>query len=329
MKILTIIILAFTYVALAAQEESITITGIVATGDGTPVEDVTVVLIPTDKDFLRAAGTGADGSFEIRDVPSVELTIWAAKDGYSLYQNTVAISDISTSQIRIELIPAQGTKLWNISLADRDSFRLATKLLSEYESRKALGLFLSFLDKYPYLIRAHYNVGLCYAELAAEARDYDQREKVAHLEGMARKHFDIVLERYPDYSAALVAKGESLVRTLNMQEAAGIYSELLQTIKNDPLIWYTYAEILSYIDRFDEAVVAYEEALKVNPEFIDAHAKIGAIRMSDGEYEEAIRQFELFLSKARRSNMTEETRQLLQQCRAKLHEQQKSKLREQ
>jgi Tfp pilus assembly protein PilF len=47
-----------------------------------------------------------------------------------------------------------------------------------------------------------------------------------------------------------------------------------------------------HTDRYDDAVVRFEQALAVDPNSIDAHLNLGSIRAAQGRLDEAIAHFE-------------------------------------
>lgn len=293
-----------------------TIVGKVTADGSTAVADATVVLEDGPNGIVRAVATSGDGSYFIEDVPLGHYRFWVAADGYAVVHREVVIEGEEALELNIELHPDGNTQLWHVAPADREAFREATLLLAEYRVLEAMEKFEGFLVRYPYLVRAHYNVGLCHVELAAKERDFNLGEAADHHERSARGHFCVVLERYPDYSPALVALAESYVRTLEMTQAEAAYERLLKLNPGEAEQWYTYAEVLAYLRKLPESEAAFERVLEIDPLYFDAHARIGAIRMAEEDYEEAIRRFEIFLAAAPKSNMAPLTRELLDEARS-------------
>lgn len=324
MNILCILLLL---VSSAIAEDSIMLSGVVTSDGIAPVADATVVLEAGPNGIVRAAGSTADGSFRIEGLSAGHYVMWAAAKGHTVERREIILKPSEKRpEIHIELRRDNSAGPWQVDPQDRQAFREATQLLADYKAREALEKFETFLSHYPYLVRAHYNVGLCHVELAAVQRDRNRGEATEYHERLARSHFSVVLERYSDYTPALVALAESSVRSLEMEKAETVYQRLLKLNPNEAEQWYTYAEVLAYLQKLPESKAAFEQVLKIDPLYFDAQARIGAIEMTLGNYSEAIRRFETFLAAAPKSDMAPLTRELLKESKQKAMAEQKSPL---
>jgi tetratricopeptide (TPR) repeat protein len=301
------------------QEHTGIVSGFVTDADGIPIAEATVVITAGAGAKVQAAGTGEDGRFNFTSLPASLYTLWVATDRYAIYKVSLDLmSERNHEGLEIKLPRAAGEIPWTISPSDKENFRRATLLMADFKPGEALPLLLNFLQKYPYLVRTHYNVGLCYVELAASELDFNQGEEAERFEKLARSHLEVVLQRYPDFSPALMALGQSYIRSLKMDEAAVVYEKLVTIVPHYPDVWYSYAEVLGYLKQLDRAESAFRMVLEINPEYVEALARIGAVRQAQKDYRSAIEYYKEFLQRAPNSDMAPVTRELLEECRMKL-----------
>ena len=301
----------------AVQEDAAIVCGRVLTPEGLAVDAATVVLIPVEGGAIRAAGTAPDGYFEIGGVASGRYRLWAACEGFGIHNFELVLGDGGCEAAIITLTPlAEGGGL--VPEDERRRFDVATLMLQRGEAESALEIFSGFAESYPFLVLAHYNVGLCHAELAAERRLAGDRDGAIRRELLAQARFAIVLERYPDYVGALAAAAESNIRLGEMSRAADLYARLLASVPDDPLHWYTYGEVLGYLHDLTASAAAFRRAVELDGGFADARAKLGAVLAVLGDPAAAAEQLEIYLQLDPDSDMADSVRELLEECRERL-----------
>jgi len=309
---------------LTVQEDAANVGGRVLTPEGLPVDDATVVLVPLGGGAIRAAGTAPDGYFEIGGVAAGRYRLWAACEAFSVHSRELDIDASGGEALAITLTPAAEGWGGLVPGAERRRFDEATLMLQRGEvgegggAGRALGIFDEFADRYPFLVLAHYNVGLCHAELATERRLAGDRAGAVKCELLAQARFAVVLERYPDYTGALAAAAESNIRLGDMSSAADLYARLLASVPDDPLHWYTYGEVLGYLHDLDASAAAFRRAIELDGEFADARAKLGAVLSVLGDPAGAAEQLEVYLRLDPESDMADSVRELLEECRERL-----------
>lgn len=317
MKLIALILSLVTI--LFSSQEDVRISGIVTTSGGRPVAGATVVLQPGQEGIVKVAGTDNLGAFQLDGLPEGQYALWVAKDGYDVHSEILQLrAGEKRDGERYNLLESGLKHGGLVSNRDRTNFENGIVLLRAEKADAALRMFNSFLGKYPYLVRAHHNVGLCYAEKASRAYATTKKEEAAKYERTARRHFAVALQRYPDFSEARKALADSYIRSKIMANAATEYARLVSQLKDDPSLWFTFGEVNSYLQRLGRAETAFRKVLELEPAFADAHAKIGAIQMANGDLKGAVMSFQTFLRMAPDSDMRKITEELLEQCRQQL-----------
>lgn len=296
----------------------ITLNGMVMTADGAPIAGATIVLRSAADDW-RAGASGADGAFALTITDTGSWRLWVANDGYRIELVDLP-SPPAGETLRIILTPDPASSFSAIDAADRALFDEGSMLLTRNRYEEALPKFVDFAANRPWLVKTHYNIGLCHLGLARRILLTGDRVGAAEEERRGQKHFEVVLGRYPDFSPALAGLAESLVRTRDIERAAAAYEKLVILAPRDAATWYNYGDVLAWQKKNDEAEKAFLTVLEVDRSFIDAHARLGAIAMAREDYDTAIERFEYFVARAPASDMAELTKELLRECREKKRE---------
>lgn len=315
--------------ALMSFQGNLSFSGTIITSDGQPVVDATVLLQRDDNKLIRAVGTDDSGAFKVSGLSIGQYKLWVAKDGYDVHSETIPIAKGEKLKgNRFRLLESNLRLADLVAKRDQSNFEIAGIELRREELDKALAFYSSFLEKYPFLVKVHYNAGLCYMEKAEVAKHRNNKAEFLECEQTAQQHFLVVLQRYPDFSIARKALADSYISAQMISDAEQQYELLLKDQPRDPLFWYTFGEINSYLRQFDRAEDAFLKILDIDSSFADAYAKIGAIRMARDDLEGAISNYEIFLRMAPKSDMVDITKDLLEECRSKLEEQKNSPQKE-
>jgi tetratricopeptide (TPR) repeat protein len=130
-----------------------------------------------------------------------------------------------------------------------------------------------YLDKlitlYPNDERVHLNLGMYYQ---------GQQELTSAIE-----QFRKAVEIAPGYSPAYNTLGYAYRQIENYPEAENAFKKYIELVPNEPNPYDSYAELLLKIGRFDESIVNYQKALKVDQTFFGSHIGIAANYMYKGE----------------------------------------------
>ena len=118
--------------------------------------------------------------------------------------------------------------------------------------------------------------------LSLRARQYDHA-----VEWIARA---IRLDPKPNYLATL---GETLRQQGRREEALKAYDKAVQLKPDDAQLWKGLADLLVELERFDQALLGFQQVLKYNPHHQDAAYKSGVLSNEFGRFEEALTYFNL------------------------------------
>lgn len=138
---------------------------------------------------------------------------------------------------------------------------------------------------YPNDERAHFNLGGYY---------FGQQDFV-----QAIGHYKRATELAPTYSTAFNILGYAYRQNEAYSDAENAFKKYIELIPNDPNPYDSYAELLLKMGRFDEAIVQYNKALGIDPNFINSHFGIAAALAYSGKASEAQSELQKITTKAR------------------------------
>ncbi len=100
-------------------------------------------------------------------------------------------------------------------------------------------------------------------------------------------HGTKLLEQEPDNYEIIRILGITSIHTQNFFEAENYFKKLLLFEKNSDN-YYTLGNIQKKINKFQDAILSFENSLKINPNFSEAHNNLGNTKKKLGKKEEAI-----------------------------------------
>jgi len=108
----------------------------------------------------------------------------------------------------------------------------------------------------------------------------DWYEKGYALEGdnaeAARKAYERAIAADPTHLSAHVNLGRLLHEAGRLEEAERLYRRAAAS-GGDALLWYNFGVLLTDMDRRHEALQAYEQALRIDPDMADCHYNMGLL----------------------------------------------------
>lgn len=115
-------------------------------------------------------------------------------------------------------------------------------------------------------------------------------------EDKALNFYDQVIEIEPDNAEAWFCKGTILAGKGELKQAVDCYARSAQNAgARAPLPLYNMGNALQKLDRFEEAIEAFEKALKIDPTMCDAWINRGRLLDDLGHHEEAIQSYDISL----------------------------------
>ncbi|MCK4757572.1 MAG: tetratricopeptide repeat protein, partial [Thermoplasmata archaeon] len=104
----------------------------------------------------------------------------------------------------------------------------------------------------------------------------------------AIEYYDNALKMKPNYDIAWIMKGNVLSAMERFEEAAGCFKKALEVNPDSEESWYNLGAIYYNLQKFDEEIQCYDRALDINPNFTKAWNNKGATLHEQGKFEEAV-----------------------------------------
>ncbi len=265
--------------------------GVVVDPNGKPIPSAKVVLtFAKDENVKKETTSNKNGEWGFIGIGTGDWTVTASAPGFVPASQTVYISQLQiVPKVTIKL--KKGEKAPGV-VQDEASFTLLEQANQFYKDGKydaALALFQQFLDKNPPVYQVILNIGDCYRE----KEDYQN----------AIKNYLVVIERAKADAAmgkdmiakALAAIGLCYLRQNNFGEAQKYFKESLETSPQDENLAYNVGEIYFSNQKIDEALINFELAAKIRPDWPDPYLKMGYVYLNKGDMSKAVEYFEKFL----------------------------------
>lgn len=110
------------------------------------------------------------------------------------------------------------------------------------------------------------------------------------------KYVDLFLEKRPHDPDILFEQAYALDKVGKEEESIKVYLEVLHHSPMSDISWYNYALLCTRRGMLDEANVAFERAIALNPDFPDAYVNYGNLLATSEKYLEAIGQYAIYIS---------------------------------
>ncbi|MHB1544525.1 MAG: tetratricopeptide repeat-containing sulfotransferase family protein [Gammaproteobacteria bacterium] len=116
-------------------------------------------------------------------------------------------------------------------------------------------------------------------------------------DGEAIAHWQTAMTLDPQGSTAWLGYGESLTELGDLKGAAKAYAHAQTLLPKDPLLRVARADILSEDDQGEDARILYEEALKLQPDFVPAVVGLAGLEGQLGQFEAALNRLRQLLAR--------------------------------
>ena len=307
MKIM-ISVLALTILTAAAVDK-FQIDGYVYDSAKKPIGNVLVIALDDDEDTISISKTNSRGYFEL-GASKRPASLMAFKEGYNPERYISAMN--GNTNLHLHMTDKSLREF--VKQDDQEIYENSIFLFTNFQIDEAISSLKLFVRKYPFLIKAHYNLGLFYSGKAGFAKSYGKRREFLFNERIAQKHWRMLLDAEPEHLDSIHSLAESLIKTDDITESVLLFKKLLKQRKDDHIVWYNYAEALVYKRDLRSAETAFRKVLELNSKFPDAYARLAALEMQDKKFDEAAKNLQEFLRLAPESDMADQARKDLQEC---------------
>jgi tetratricopeptide (TPR) repeat protein len=137
----------------------------------------------------------------------------------------------------------------------------------------AVTYFRAFTDEHPYSFVAWYNLGNA---LAALERYTESHEAL-----------DLSLAIEERFTSAWFSKARNLLLTGDLVGAIDCYRETLQHDGPQAVTFSYIGECFEKMERYEQALIHYDQALALDPNFVDAWVGRGVVKDAQGRHKEA------------------------------------------
>ena len=275
------------------------IRGSVVDQDGNPLQGAKITAVFKQSGIKFDTTTDKKGNWAIGGLGSGQFLIVAEMEGYEIVQEDITVSQFSANNEAINLTLKKIAVQEDVMPDAEDSAALAlfeegNALFTEDKFTEAASKYREFLDLSPESFLVNINLGNCYRGLeqydSAIASYTTVLDKVRQEQGT-----------YSDSEAAsraLIAIGETYIlkgdidkASENLQEAAALFPE-------DEALAFNIGEI--YFSKGDaaNAVVYFDKAISIKPDWPPAYRARGYALLNLTEYKGALESFQKFLELA-------------------------------
>lgn len=112
----------------------------------------------------------------------------------------------------------------------------------------------------------------------------------------ALKDFEQAVALDPSLFIAFFYRANALKALDKPEEALSSYGEALKLNMSDPRLYENRGELYASLDRHREAVEDFEKALSLDPEAASAHGSLGLVYLQLGEHQKALTQFDRLIA---------------------------------
>jgi Tfp pilus assembly protein PilF len=296
--VVLLIMFAFTLVGWAQEGRGTgRLSGEVQDEDKNPIAGVKITLDYLSYDYQLTDVSDNKGAWAFVGLGMGVVKITAEKDGFLSAGIQLSVSSINRNpkQLiiikRIEDIKPGTDEGAGIS---RDTFVKATALYRESKYEAALALFQDFRKQQPQLYQIAINIGNCYLELGRF------EEAIKEFQAAADK----ITAENPEVKgnkelARLYASiGGTYMRQDKLKEAEEYFKKSIEIDSSDHALAYNVAEILFAGGKTDDAIIYYQLAIQIKPDWPKPYTQLGYAYLNKGDTKAAIENLKKFVELA-------------------------------
>jgi len=247
--------------------------------DGNPIEGAKVTAVHLYSKQQHETFTDEEGRFLFPRLSDGMTAFVITKDGFKPYQtrkNLIGGRRNRPLNIKLEIDPDAGKpKLTN------EEFAKAAKMVQEQKYAEAKEIFLLFVEGYPELAAAWFNLGI---SCLGTNENSDAAEA-----------FEKVLELEPDNLNAMLLAANAYTQLKKIPKAIEHYEKYLEAKPDDVETWYGLGQLHNYQQERELAIECFDKVLELNPDNTDALMMKGFTLVDVKREDEAIPLLSRFL----------------------------------
>jgi len=112
----------------------------------------------------------------------------------------------------------------------------------------------------------------------------------------ARQSFQKAVDEHPDIALGYVALAQAYMRDGKDADAAKLLADVRGKLPADAMVEYVYGLTLSHLSQRDEAIVAFQRSVTLDPKVAESHYELGKLYFQLGQIRQAREEFESVLA---------------------------------
>lgn len=269
------------------------VVGYVVDENGAPLSGVKVVMESTSYNFMLETVSDEKGRWIFMGFAKDTYKFTFLKEGYISVLSQIFLSGLNRNpEQKIIMKRKEAESSTSISPELRKKLENAMESIKAERFQEAISLLEQFLESYPSMYLARYQLGNAYLKIqnfdsaiAQFKRVLEEIQKEKESPKLKEKKVEIFISM----AEAFIGKG-------NLDEAAFYYKMAFENSKSpDPALAYNIAEIMFNIGNVDEAIKFYELAITLDPKCGAYYLKLGYTHLNKGNISNSIKCFEKFI----------------------------------
>lgn len=265
--------------------------------DKNPIAGVNLTLDYQSYDYQLTDVSDKNGKWAFVGLGMGVVKITAKKDGFVPSAVRLRVSSINRNPIQliimkraadIKPVTAEGGDI------SKDTFVKATTLYKESKYEAALALFRDFRKQRPHLYQIAVNIGNCCLELGRFEEAIKEFQTAA--DKIAAENPEI--KGNTELARLYASIGDTYMRQDKLKEAEEYFKKSIEIDSSDHALAYNVAEILFAGGKTDEAIVYYQLAIQIKPDWPKSYAQLGYAYLNKGDTKAAIENLKKFVELA-------------------------------
>jgi len=315
LAIMTTIILSFPCLCQEGRGSG-RVFGYVFDEEGKPISGVKIVMESSVYDFKRETTSDRNGKWVFMGFGKDVYRFTFSKKGYKTVLSQVSLSGINRNPEQRVVMERHSLHQSSQVILPEDKNKLdkAVQLSEEEKYTDALELYKEFVDAYPDVYQARFNLANTYLKLKQYNAAIIELKKV--LEALLEQGDDPQAGKKSGEVHVLIA--EAYMDQKNYEEAAVHYMQAMEiNPPTDAALAFNVAEIMFTANKVDEAIKYYQLASRLKPDTGIYYLKLGYAYLNKSDIPSAIKNFEKFLELSPEDPKAESIKNLIHSLRRK------------